>query len=409
MATRPGVHRSTLAALMLCAFFGSATFTSVAPFLNEMAADFNRSIGVVGQLSSVSSLAAGFSALFLFSTIDRLRPKLVLLIAVGGVGVATLATGLLHWFPALLAAQFVAGGCATTALTTTLVMLGRLAANPTERARRQGLLIGMGGCGPLAGTPLLRLVADGADWRAAVLLYGAVALCGALVVLLTLPNIAPLGGHGGGRVADAVAAARMPLVGRTLVLSSLVWLIWGVLGSFLAGYAEHAYPGQGWVIGALWTTDGISYMVGAFGSGLLIIWLGGAVRAVAVALVAGTAAVAGFGFLAIHPAFSLGMYFIYMGLLGVLNSGVVHLLYRFGRDRQGPVLFLSSAIGRAGTFAGGVLGGIVLELAGFTGWAVLLVAGSTITLAPLAALVHAERRTVRRLTGQPAEDRSLLA
>jgi predicted MFS family arabinose efflux permease len=164
--------RLTIPALMLCAFFGSATFTSVAPFLNEMAEDFDQPIGVVGQLSSASSLAAACSALFLFTAIERLRPKRVLLVAVSGVGLATVLTGVLHWFPALLAAQFVAGGCATTAMTTTLVMLGRLASDPTERARRQGLLIGMGGCGPLVGTPLLRLVADGADWRAAVVLSG---------------------------------------------------------------------------------------------------------------------------------------------------------------------------------------------------------------------------------------------
>ena len=389
---------------MLCAFFGSATFTAVAPFLNEMAADFGRPIGVVGQLSSVSSLAAACSALFLFTAIERLRPKRVLLAAVGGVGVATLLTGLLPWFPALLAAQFVAGGCATTAMTTTLVMLGRLATNPAERARRQGLLIGMGGCGPLVGTPLLRLVADGADWRAAVVLYGCVALAGAVVVALILPDVAPAGARGGGHVADALAAARLPLVGRTLVFSALVWLIWGVLGSFLAGFAEHAYPGQTWVIGALWTTDGISYMVGAFGSGFLILKLGGAARAVAVSMVVGTIAVAAFGFMTFHPAWSLGFYFIYMGLLGVLNSGVINLLYGFSRDRQGPVLFLSSAIGRLGTFAGGVIGGVVLQQAGFTGWAILLVLGSLAAFIPLATLLRARARPAELPALLPAEE-----
>lgn len=391
-------------ALMLCAFFGSATFTAVAPFLNEMAADFDQPLSVVGQLSSVSSLAASCSALLLFTMIDRLRPKHVLLGAVGGVGVATVLTGLLTWFPALLAAQFVVGGCATTALTTTLVMLGRLADDPADRARRQGLLIGMGGCGPLVGTPLLRLVADASDWRAAVVLYGAVALCGAAVVALTLPNIAPAGGHSSGRLADALSAARLPLVGRTLVLSSMAWLIWGVMGSFLAGFAEHAYPSRTWVIGALWTTDGISYMVGAFGSGLLILRLGGAARAVAVALGGGTLAVGVFGFLTVHPSISLLAYFIYMGSLGVLNSGIINLLFGFSQNRQGPVLFLSSAIGRIGTFAGGVIGGVVLQQAGFDGWAVLLLVGSVAAWVPLATLLRALRKPARQTAPAPADE-----
>jgi MFS family permease len=203
---------------------------------------------------------------------------------------------------------------------------------------------------------------------------------------------------------DALAAARLPLVGRTLALSSMVWLIWGVMGAFLAGFAAHAYPGQSWVIGALWTTDGVSYMVGAFGSGLLILRLGGAARAVAASLAGGTLAVAGFAFVTVHPAWTLATYFLYMGLLGVLNSGVINLLYGFGRDRHGPVLFLSSAIGRMGTFAGGVIGGVVLEQAGFTGWSVVLTAGSLAAFVPLATLLRAQRASERLLPALSAEE-----
>jgi predicted MFS family arabinose efflux permease len=374
---------------MLCAFFGSATFTSISPFLNEMAADFGKPIGVVGQLASASSLAAACSALMLFSTIERLRPKRVLLGALTGVGIFTILTGLLTWFPAVLVAQFVAGGSATTAMTTSLVVLGRISTDPSQRAHRQGLLVGMGGCGPLLGTPLLRLIADGSTWRVAVGLYGAVALVAAAVAALTLPNLPALGVRGGGRLADAIAAARLPLVGRTLALSASVWLIWGILGSFLAGFAEHAYPGQTWVIGALWTTDGISYMVGAFGSGILILRLGGASRAVALALTGAMAALLLFVFATVHPFWSLAMYFIWMGLLGVLNSGIINLLYGFGRDRQAPVLFLSSAIGRVGTFAGGLIGGIALQLSGWGGWQALLLVAALVTFVPLATLVRA--------------------
>ena len=44
--------------LMLCGVFGSATFTSIAPFLKEMSRDLGVSIGMTGQLTSVSSFAA---------------------------------------------------------------------------------------------------------------------------------------------------------------------------------------------------------------------------------------------------------------------------------------------------------------------------------------------------------------
>jgi MFS family permease len=53
------------------------------------------------------------------------------------------------------------------------------------------------------------------------------------------------------------------------------------------------------------------------------------------------------------------------------------------------VLFLNSAIGRVGTFAGGVIGGVGLQLAGWGGWAVLLTLGSLAALLALAALLRA--------------------
>lgn len=243
----PPHARLTLPALMLSAFFGSATFTSVSPFLNEMAADLDRSLGAVGQLLSVSALAAACAAILLFWHAERLPPRGLLLAAVAGVGVFTILSGLLGSFPPILAAQFVAGGASSVGYTTALIVLGRVYPDARRRTRRQGLIIGALGCGPLVGTPALRAIAAASSWRLALGAYGALALLAALAVLLALPHLPPRA-TGQRRLGDALAAARLPVVGPTLLTGLCVWLLWGELGAFLAGYVKHAYAdGARWI------------------------------------------------------------------------------------------------------------------------------------------------------------------
>ena len=128
--------------LLLCGMFASATFMSVTPFLNEMSRDLGISTGVAGRLASASSLAAALSALLLVPFIAGWSWKRVLLLAVAVVGVASVLTGLVAWFPALLAFQFMIGAASATTTTTALIAVGRAYPDADIRVKRQGLLIG---------------------------------------------------------------------------------------------------------------------------------------------------------------------------------------------------------------------------------------------------------------------------
>jgi predicted MFS family arabinose efflux permease len=347
-----------------------------------MSDDLQRSLSAVGQLLSVSALAAACAAILLFWHAERLPPRRLLAGAVATVGAFTIVTSQLGAFPPLLAAQFVAGGAATVAYTSALILLGRLYPDARARTRRQGLIIGSLGCGPLVGTPLLRVIAAGFSWRAALAAYGALALLAAVVALVALPDVPPRASSQR-KLSDALSAARLPVVGPTLLAGLGVWLLWGALGAFLAGYVKHAYADGAHWIGAFWAADGVAFGLCSFGGGPLIARLGRPAHALTVALLGMLVSMVIFVWLTPTPLVSLACFFLWVGLLGLASNALLNLLYTHSVERAGSVLFLDAAIGKLGSFSGGLLGGLALYLVhDFVGWSALLTAFSLMSLAP---------------------------
>ncbi|MGH9176658.1 MAG: MFS transporter, partial [Vicinamibacterales bacterium] len=380
-------------ALLLCAFFGAATYTSVTPFLNEMSADLAISAGLTGQLTSVSSLAAAVVSLALAPFVAAWAPKPLLTGTVAIIGVASIGSGLAPSFPALLALQFVVGGASAVGATSTLVALGRVYRDPTARAARQGLVVGALGSGALLGTPILRLIADAGSWRVALTAYGLAALLAATVASLTLPAM-PAERRGTtdrtARIDQALAAARLPGIGTTLATSALTLLVWGVLSAFLAGAFVDRYPGrEGW-IGALWFTDGFAWLIGCSLGGLLVARVAATERVLAGSLAAMTLAMAAFAWLAAGPLVTLVSFGVWALLFGVASNAVLTLYTRHAGAHGPAVLFLDSAIQKVAMFLGGVSGGIAIDLSGgYAAWSALAVAASSLALLPLALRMRA--------------------
>lgn len=386
--------RLVLPALMLGAFFVTAPFASIAPFLNEISADLGVSEGVTGQLSTVGALAAVLAALSLAPFGATLRPRPVMIGALAAIGAGTALGGVVPSFPALLAFQFVVGAAAVTLLTSVLLATGRVWPDPAMRARRQGLLLGAEGLGPLLGTPLLRWIASWASWQAALVVYGSAALLAAGMVALLLPASADEGAAApaepGGRLAAAFGAARQRIVGPTIVLSVSVWLTWGVLGAFLAGYFDARHPGaDGW-IAALWMADGVAFLVGACLGGQLVARLGNPARVLTLTLAAMALALASFAALPAGPLATLLSFGVWVALLALCTNAVLALYQLHAGERVGAVLFLDSALGKLGQVAGGLLGGVAIELAGgeYLLWSALLVGAGLASFLPLAAVLR---------------------
>jgi predicted MFS family arabinose efflux permease len=393
-ASRNVSSRLALPSLVGCAFFGSATFTSVSPFLNEMSSDLGTAVGLVGQMTTASSLASALSALLLFPIVGTLAPKRLLMLSLAGVGLFSALTGAIAWFPAMLLFQFGVGASSATVATTALIVLGRLYSDPAARAKWQGLLIGSLGSGALLGTPLLRWVAGWSGWQGALLVFGGMAVLMTALVASGLPAL-PADDSSGGlpplqRLHEAIAAARHPVIVPALVTSFLIWASWGVLSTFLAGYFLHRYPGHEHWIALIWTVDGLAFLLGALGSGIVLTRIGGPVRAVVVAITGMLFSVASFAWLAINPLFSLACFFVWSALIGVSANALIALYDRHVGPRTPSILFLDSALGKLAMVAGGLSGGLTVELVpGYSGWSMLLLIVGMMALLPVIALTRA--------------------
>jgi DHA1 family purine ribonucleoside efflux pump-like MFS transporter len=370
--------------LLLCGIFGSATFMSVSAFLNEMSLDLGVSTGLMGQLSTASSLAAVVSALLLAPFISGWPVKRMLAGAVAAVGIFSMLSGVVAWFPALLVNQFLVGAGSATAATTALVITGRAWTEPAKRARRQGLLIGSFGVGTLLGTPVLRWIATWSGWQGALIAFGAFALLVATLTTLFMPSFPAerqTSADGTNRLRTALSAARLPTIGPTLLTSALMWSSWGMLGSFLAGFfADRHSGGDGW-ISVLWAADGLAFLLGSFGGGILIARAGNITRVLGWTLAGTALSLALFIWHPGGPFVTVALFAIWVALLATAANAMVALYQQRGGESAASILFLDSAIGKLGQVTGALLGGLAIEVGGGYG-----VCGGLVVLISLTAM-----------------------
>jgi len=398
----PVTTRARLAfpALLLCAFFGAATYTSVSPFLNEISADLDVSEGLTGQLTSVSALAAAIIALTLVPFVDRFAPMRLLAGGVGIVGLASIGTGLSPWFPALLVLQFVVGAASAVAAVAALIALARIYPDPAGRTVHQGLIVGTFGAGALIGTPILRVIADSTNWRVALVTYGLVALTAASIAAIILPALPAernVSHRPSSRLGEAIRAARLPGVGSALATSALNGLTWGILGAFLAGAFIDRHAGyDGW-IGALWFVDGVGWLAGSTLGGVIVARASTPERVLSGALMTMVLAMGLFAWFEAGPIVTLLTFGVWVLLFGIASNTIVTLYTRHAGEHGPAVLFLDSALYKIAMFFGGISGGIAFDVSGsYVAWSALLIMTSSVAILPVALRPRAWSRVMPR-------------
>ncbi|MGW7556081.1 MFS transporter, partial [Streptomyces rimosus] len=152
----------------------------MAGLLPVVAGDLRASVSLVGQMVTVFTLAYAVAAPLVAGLMAGVRPRVVIVVALGVFTVGNAVTALAPSLGALLAARVVAGAGAgvyaalSTAAASALV--------PGER-RGRALALVMGGMstGTVLGVPVGVLLAGHAGWRSTMWLVtglGAVALVG---------------------------------------------------------------------------------------------------------------------------------------------------------------------------------------------------------------------------------------
>ena len=398
-ATR--TNRATLPLLVLAAVFGIIHVATVAPFLNEMAGEFGTSRELMGQLSTVTSLASVLAAISAVPFIERLSLRPVLVLGTVGLAATSVLTGLVSWFPGLLLVRFVAGIAAALVIGGCMAAVGRAWPDAAARAKRQGFVIaGMaGGAGLVA--PLSRLIAGATGWQTAQIAVGAFIGLVAVAAWVLLPEMpgrpddtpSPLRE----RLLAAMRVPRLPVIGPVLLLRLTSAAVVACLYAYLAGFIVDTYADAEHWIGPVFAAGSLAYAAAVILGGPLMARLGGPMRVSELGVVAqiGTAAV----FLWVTPGLPITMllYAAWGMAAGLYFNGQIAMLYEHGGREQSAVMFTDTTVSPVGAMLGAAVGGAAIaSMGGFVGWQVTLMATCVAMLLPLPFVRRSARRQAAR-------------
>ncbi|WP_306322379.1 MULTISPECIES: MFS transporter [unclassified Streptomyces] len=290
--------------LMVGAFTLGLDAYVMAGLLPVVAGDLGTTVSAAGQMVTVFTLAYAVSAPLVAGLVSGVRPRTLILAALGVFALGNALTALAPSLAVLLLARAVAGvGAGVYSALSTAAGAGLV--EDARRGRALALVMGGMSAGTVLGVPLGVLLAGQAGWRATMWVVtglGAVALVGLLAGLPEVPADPPVSARK--RLGALTDRAVLPIVGVSFlaavaslglytylapVLASAggvgegdltpylwAWGVGGVLGSVLAGplvdRTGRAFALVGVVMAVLALSLGVLPLLGAAAFPALVVW-----------------------------------------------------------------------------------------------------------------------------------------
>ncbi|KEF03853.1 MULTISPECIES: MFS transporter [Streptomyces] len=346
----------------------------MAGLLPVVAGDLRASVSLVGQMVTVFTLAYAVAAPLVAGLMAGVRPRVVIVVALGVFTVGNAVTALAPSLGALLAARVVAGAGAgvyaalSTAAASALV--------PGER-RGRALALVMGGMstGTVLGVPVGVLLAGHAGWRSTMWLVtglGAVALVGLAALLPPVPADPPVPARA--RLAAVADQEVAPIVGVSFLAAVASLGLYTYLAPVLASAGGVTEVGP-----YLWAW-GIGGVVGSLVAGPLVDRTGKAAALVGGVLVTVAVAQVLLPLLASAALPGAAAALVLWGAAGwALQVPQQHRLLALRDDRGSVALALNNSALYLGSAVGSALGGLALA-AGAEGYALPWAAGGVAAL-----------------------------
>lgn len=368
-----------LLALATAVFITSLTETLPAGLLPAVSSDLRVSESATGQTVTIYAIGTALTAIPLTAATAGWRRKRLLLTAMGGFALANTVTAVSSHYGLTMVARFVAGVAAGLAWALLAGYARRMA--PVALQGR-AIAIAMAGI-PLAlslGVPAGTFLGKVTDWRVAFLAMTALTVVLLLWIVATVPDYP---GQERGEQPKMLHALRIPGVAPVLFVTLVFVLAHTILYAYIASFLDD--------LGMSDNTDLVLLVFGA--ASLASIWIVGAqihhrLRGLTVAsalLVAVAAAL--LAVLADHTA----LVYVAAILWGLGWGGVPTLLQTAAGDAGGDHADAAQAmlvtLWNVAMAAGGIIGGILLDLIGSDSfpWTVLLL------LLPVLAVIVSAR------------------
>ena len=253
-------------------FATMSTSLMLAPLLVAMAADFDTSVSVAGQLNTVTFAAWGFSVVSVGPLSDSFGRRPVALIGLTLLAVSVLASAFAPNIGTLMALRVISG------LGGGMIPPNSMAAvadslPPERRARAVGALVAFTSLSSVIGVPLVAVVADAGGWRVPFLVIGSMLAACAVLNWFWFPRGAAVREGGGLRsfsfFSRYKALLAIPMFRALLVANFAQRTAYMALFSYLATYLIDSYDTSIGAVALPLAFVGIGTVVGSYAGGIV--------------------------------------------------------------------------------------------------------------------------------------------
>jgi predicted MFS family arabinose efflux permease len=239
------------------------------PFYVEVARDFDTSISLVGQTTTLAVLVSAVLGILIGPLADHYGHRRTLLFGAAGVVVSAFGTALASSFVMLLIARLLSGVSAGVSVSVVLAVAGSRFAGEARRKAMSWAIAAIA-APAIGGIPVIAGFGDLVGWQWSFALVGAIAAGGCGLLRLSLPADPPVGADP--FRLDSVLAAYRPFVGHwpTLTLfagnalRAIAWI--GMLtyfGAFWVDAKDLSVSGSGLML----MIGGTGYFTGSLVAG----------------------------------------------------------------------------------------------------------------------------------------------
>jgi predicted MFS family arabinose efflux permease len=378
--------------LVTAAIAGWATaIAMIGPLLVDLSRDLDVPLAQAGLLGAAMSLPWALGAPLSGLLSDRLGRRPLMVLALCGVGGATIGSAFSTSFPILLVTRFAAGVFGAFGPASTMAAIGDLVP-PQRRGSAMGWLNLGFGLAAVAGVPAVGVIAGLWGWRWAFAATGFALLVLAVLVHVGFPDPRPSGRAAGLR-ATYSAVLGTQLLGNVLSANLLERSIFNAAVLYLPSFLMLTYGlGPAEVAPALAVVA-----VGTIGGNIAGGWLGDRSfsRAGIFVVAQSLAGLIGLALFGRTPGLLISV--AVGGLFSLVNATSRPAFLALGSElsprHRGALLGLLSLTNQGGVVLGSALGGLAIAFGSYTALAALT--GVCGVSAALLALPLARRRAPR--------------
>jgi DHA1 family inner membrane transport protein len=383
IALRERMPWALLLAASLAMFTVSASGTTRAPFLIDMARDLSVSVPAVANLVAVSSVSWAITSMIAGLGSDRwgTRPFLI----GGPLALALAATCVARADGFLSVASWVtcAGACCGmfSGVVFTEVSARVL---PTQQGRALGWVMSGQSLTLVVGVPLAAWIGSWIGWRGVNLCIAGLALLTAFGLLVTTATSRPVDAVGKARTPSLRSALSRPVL-RLLSMGIAERICYGLVAVYYATFLQSTYALALSAVAVPLCVFAIGNILGTLLGGQLADRLPDRLAVFATAMFAsGVAAIALFGWQAgVRTSVALG--FCYVFCNAIARPSLMASLSRVPEHVRGTVMGLNVTCNSIGWLSAAGLGGWMIGGYGFAGFgplaAVVAVIGGSLALA----------------------------